>query len=349
VELFGLQLIHRLQKTGVEVEVVCDHGASSLPAFMEHEGIRIHRFPMRAALAGKDLGRLRDLVEAIRAVFRQFSPDLVHLNTLQLGAFLFSRITERRQCPMLLTVHDSPSESYNQGTLARELAHQASAVAAVSSAMLYDFQKAYPGCSARLELIHNGLEPFMDPPQPPPPEPLRLFSAGRLVRDKGFDLVLEALSLLKDPPITWTLAGAGAEEASLRAQCTRLNLERQVVFTGHLPWEDIYHQMDASHLVLMPSRWQEPFGLVALQAAQRARPVIAARVGGLPEVVAEGKTGWLFTPDNAHELAEQIRAASASPALRMHYGNAAQKRAETLFSMETMATRYLELYRELCT
>jgi len=347
VELFGLQLIHRLQGAGVDVEVVCDHGMEPLPPVMEHEGIRVSRFPMRAALMSRDFRRIRVLVEGLQDLFRRFQPDLVHVNTLQLGAFLYLRVPERRNCKLLLTLHDPPGEPLNQGALPQALAREADTVVAITAAVQRDFQKAFPQNRSRQRLILNGLEPLEDCPHPLPPGPLRLFSAGRLVRDKGFDLVPQALALLKDTSLHWTLAGDGAEEIALRLQCQQLGLGHQVDFPGRIPWRDVYREMDKAHLVIMPSRWKEPFGLVALQAAQRGRPVIASRIGGLPEVIADGESGLLFEAENVGELVALINQVSRDRETLGNLGRAACERASTFFSMETSANHYHSLYMEM--
>jgi glycosyltransferase involved in cell wall biosynthesis len=104
--------------------------------------------------------------------------------------------------------------------------------------------------------------------------------------------------------------------------------------------------LDAASLVLMPSR-REGLPLVAIQAAQLARPVIAARVGGLPEVVEHGQTGLLVPVDDAGALAEAVAALLEDPSAAARLGAVARQRAAERFGWR----RYLDasdgLYRRL--
>ncbi len=96
----------------------------------------------------------------------------------------------------------------------------------------------------------------------------------------------------------------------------------------------------------MPSRF-EPFGLVALQAAQMGRPVIASRVGGLPEVVVDGETGLLVDPENVPLLAQAIESLLAQPDRSVEMGAQARAHAERNFSWDRFVGHYEMLYKRL--
>jgi glycosyltransferase involved in cell wall biosynthesis len=96
----------------------------------------------------------------------------------------------------------------------------------------------------------------------------------------------------------------------------------------------------------MPSR-QESLPLVALEAALMVRPVVAARVGGLPEVVAHGETGLLVNPEDAQSLADAVAFLLGFPERAVHMGQNARSRAERLFSWKTHVDGYDRLYRKL--
>jgi glycogen(starch) synthase len=95
----------------------------------------------------------------------------------------------------------------------------------------------------------------------------------------------------------------------------------------------------------MPSRWEEPFGLVALQGAQRGRTVLASRIGGLPEIIEDGRSGLLFEPDNVSDLARVFLRCLKNRDEIKTMGLHAKERAETIFSFEAMANRYEEIFR----
>ncbi len=98
------------------------------------------------------------------------------------------------------------------------------------------------------------------------------------------------------------VAGDGPQRGNLSAQADRLGLADRIEFLGWVAPEAVYGVINRATAVLMPSR-TEAFGNVAVQAMLMARPVVASRVGGLPEVVLDGQTGRLFSLDDADALA----------------------------------------------
>ncbi len=94
----------------------------------------------------------------------------------------------------------------------------------------------------------------------------------------------------------------------------------------------------------MPSRWVEPFGLVALQAAQRGRPICASRTGGLPEIVVEGATGWLFESENAEDLARALRDLLGNTARSESMGHHAYEHALRHFDFSVFLDHYEKLF-----
>jgi len=345
VELFGLQLIRQLQRQGFQIEVVCDYDHLPLPPVMLYEGIVVRRFPFRATLASKSASRIITLLKKIRATFTDLQPDIVHMNSLQLGAFLYLKIPERRNCRMVLTLHDSLCEKVNRSSFQQQLAAEARSIIAVSHAVRRSFCEYFPDQNGKLSVVWNGLERPSEPDGPLPDGPLRLFSAGRVVRDKGFDMIPDALAMIKDDSIRWTLAGDGNEIAAIQDQCLRLKQLDRVTFLGRVPLSQVYSAIDRCHIVVIPSRWEEPFGLVALQGAQRARPVLASRIGGLPEIIEDGHSGLLFEPENISDLARLFSQCLSNRKKIRTMGLHAKDRVETIFSFETMASRYEQIFR----
>jgi glycogen(starch) synthase len=345
VELFGLQLIRQLQCKGFQIEVICDYDQLPLPPVMLHEGIVVRRFPIRATLASKNAASIVILLRQMRAAFIDIQPDIVHMNSLQLAAFLYLKIPERHNSRMVLTLHDSPAERVNQSAFQQQLAVEAKSIIAVSDAVRRRFCDFFPGTFDKLSVVWNGLQRPPEPDIPMPDGPLRLFSAGRVVRDKGFDMIPDALAMIEDDSIRWALAGDGKETIAIQDQCSRLKLLDRVSFLGRIPLSQVYSAIDQSHLVVMPSRWEEPFGLVALQGAQRARPVLASRIGGLPEIILEGRSGLMFEPDNVSDLARVLSQCLKKRNEIKTMGIVAKERAQTLFSFETMACRYEKIFR----
>jgi glycosyltransferase involved in cell wall biosynthesis len=138
--------------------------------------------------------------------------------------------------------------------------------------------------------------------------------AGAFTHEKGQDIALEAALILAPrlPQLRLLLAGDGPERSVLAARASDI-----ATLPGFL--EDLTDFYAALDLFIMPSR-SEAWGLAALQAMAHGLAVIASDVGGLPELVIAGKTGWLVPPDSPQALAEAIQFAAANPDTRRDYG-----------------------------
>lgn len=172
---------------------------------------------------------------------------------------------------------------------------------------------------------------FVDTVDPAPPEPAVILTAGRLVREKGFDLFLDALGTLTRP---WRaiIAGDGMERAALERHARQRGLADAVTFAG---WQD-EAGMDAwyrrASIVVMPSRWPEPSGILGLEAMAHARPVVAFAVGGIPEWLEDGVTGRLVPPLDAPALGRALDDLLADPARAARMGEAGRTRAGARFA-----------------
>jgi len=134
-----------------------------------------------------------------------------------------------------------------------------------------------------------------------------VFCVGRLERFKGHDVLLDAWQgfSAKYPDARLCIAGSGSLLADLQQQVGRLGMESSVQFAGHLSESMIHQWMEAADLFVLPSR-SEPFGIVLLEAMAHGLPVIASRVGGIPEVVPEQGDVQLLPPDDAAGLAQAM-------------------------------------------
>jgi glycosyltransferase involved in cell wall biosynthesis len=169
--------------------------------------------------------------------------------------------------------------------------------------------------------------------------------AGAFTREKGQDVALEALLLLAPrlPRARMLLAGEGPERENPRMKELINQTTGIAVLPGFL--DDLSEFYAALDLFIMPSR-SEGWGLTALQAMANGLAVIASDVGGLPEVVEHGKTGWLVSPDSPPGLADAIEAAASDPARRCAYGRSARERAEQ-FSIQRTVELTEQFYARL--
>ncbi len=155
-------------------------------------------------------------------------------------------------------------------------------------------------------------------PAPPPSEdlrdvPLRLLFAGKLIERKGAGYLIEALKLIKDRGIKagLSIVGEGYLRPEIERQVKALDLEAQVTFKGFLDKKDLIKEFEACHILVFPSIVDsrgdtEGLGLAPLDAILSGRPAVASAVGGVPDVVINGKTGYLVPEKDPSALAEKI-------------------------------------------
>ena len=148
------------------------------------------------------------------------------------------------------------------------------------------------------------------------PFPHFVLAMGRVVDNKGFDLLLRAWALLGDelPDVGLVIGGDGPALPALRRLAEELGLTDRVVFPGRLSRSEVGWAMAAAEVFVMPSR-VEPFGIVALEAWRAGTPVIVSCLGGAPEFVTDGVTGLVVDPFDGKALAASLRRLLHDPAL----------------------------------
>lgn len=175
-----------------------------------------------------------------------------------------------------------------------------------------------------------------------------LGTAGRLVPLKGIVYLIRALAVLhRDiPGVRLEIAGSGPERPALEHEVQSHGLGDRVRFLG---WRtDLGPLMETWDVYVQPSLG-EPFGIAALEAMAVGLPVVATAAGGLPELVEDGRTGWLVPPRDSGALAERLRALLLNPDQRHIMGSAGRARAKQTFSLDRMVREFSRIYDEVLT
>lgn len=199
------------------------------------------------------------------------------------------------------------------------------------------------GFGGEIEHIPYGIDLERFPVLPPPAGRSVLFY-GRLVEGKGVDVVLKAAAQLAD--VQFRVVGTGPSEHSLRELSRRLRLDN-VTFVGFRDGHALKQELERAALVVVPSVWHEVFGLTAAESLVSGRPVIATAMGGLPEVVRDGKDGLVIPPEDATVLAESIRELLSSPPVLRSMARQAHQRARMKFAMDRHVSRLDEIYTSI--
>jgi glycogen synthase len=310
--------------------------------------------------------------------------DVVHCHTWYslLGGLWIKVLYD---IPLVITTHSlEPLRPWKKEQLGRgyqlscwieqTAIHAADAVVAVSAETRAELLHNYEVDPARIHVIHNGVDVDVFRSQDPTPvldkygistkKPYVLF-VGRITRQKGVIHLVRALDEVRQDVQVVLCAGApdtqeiGQEmEAAVRA----LQQRRADVhwIREMLPVPELVRFYSGASLFVCPSIY-EPFGIINLEAMATGCPVVAARVGGIPEAVADGETGILvsfesrgapdFEPKNpaqfSSDLANAINTLLASESRRQQMGRAGRHRVEKYFSWQVIARKTLDLYKKL--
>jgi glycosyltransferase involved in cell wall biosynthesis len=180
----------------------------------------------------------------------------------------------------------------------------------------------------------------------PPQHADRVLFCGRLAPEKGLDLLLRAAARL-GRSVRLIVAGDGMERRSSERLARRLGIAANVTFLGWTDRDALAALYDEATAVVVPSRWPEPFGIVGIEAMMHARPVVAFDVGGIPEWLDDGVTGFLVPPYDVDALADRLRACLESPELARALGARGRARVEAEFTAARHVERLMTVYRDV--
>jgi glycosyltransferase involved in cell wall biosynthesis len=225
---------------------------------------------------------------------------------------------------------------------------QVSTVVGVSNYMLEKLQKHGYFTGARGYVVHNA-SPYAAMPTPSAPRPiseiwkkapLRFGYMGTLSEQKGLRWLIEQFQRL---PFNATLQIAGRGQLSDEAQLKALATSPKISFVGYQKPEEFYRQIDVA---VVPSIWNEPFGLVAVEACAHSVPVIASRMGGLPEIIQDPLNGLLCSPDDPDSLGHAMLRLHQQPELLERLSKQARVSVASLLNLDLMLDSYQSIFAQ---
>ncbi len=212
-------------------------------------------------------------------------------------------------------------------------------------------QSGYP--PDRTIVHYNGVDLTAFAPAAHDSEDLTILSVGRLVEKKGIEYLLEAFALVaaKLPEVRLEIAGDGPLRPSLERSTSEAGLSARVTFHGSLPHGEVASLMQNASIICQPSVTasdgdSEGLPTVVLEAAATAKPLVGTRHSGIPEIIADGKTGFLVAERDAGALADRLLSLLGNAELRRKMGEAGRKRIEEKFDLRKQAKRLEEIYGE---
>lgn len=227
--------------------------------------------------------------------------------------------------------------------------------------LLKDFLTKHPDFPQdKCFLLYNGVDTNrFAPDHKCEKEKLRVLYAGSWSRPKGVFVFLEAARLLEGWRHDFEVVIAGSPylyntgcslewqvdaERRVKESVGKLKCARII---GSIEFERMPQLYQSSDIFVFPSVWEEPFGLCTIEAMSSAKPVIASHVGGIPEVVKDGKTGLLVKHGDPKELANAIEYLLDNEEQRRNFGAEGRKRVQKLFSLETHIRKLIGIYEKM--
>ena len=198
-----------------------------------------------------------------------------------------------------------------------------------------------------VEVVANGVS--SRPPRPAISGRPTVVFAGRLVREKGVDVLLRAFArvLPQIPDARLVICGRGPEHLNLERLTAELGLANSVSLVGFRTNEEVEKIFGDAWVVAIPSVWEEPFGQVAVEAMINSVAVVATNSGGLGRIVRDGETGFLVSRGDEAELAAALLKLLSDRALAERQGRAGWELAMTEFSETRMVDRFVQMYRSI--
>jgi glycosyltransferase involved in cell wall biosynthesis len=186
-------------------------------------------------------------------------------------------------------------------------------------------------------------------PRPPLSGPPIVAFAARLSPEKGADVLLRALPavLARVPDARLIVAGNGPELGRLRKLAADLGIAPRTRFLGHIPHAELDDALASAWVQVIPSLWNEPFGLVAPEAMMRGTAVVASRAGGPAESVVHGETGLLVPSGDPEAMAGALARILSSRETAEAMGAAGRRRALRDYPVSACVDAFLRIYEEL--
>lgn len=341
-----LDLVRGVQEAGHEVYIlVGGHGVFQARAKANHLSCISLRHMVRQISPANDWRGYFELKEIVSKI----KPDILHLHSSKAG-ILGRLVAKRLNIPVVFTVH---GWSFTEGVsnkrrlvyklIERFMANFADKIITVSN---YDRKLALDlgvGNEKLLTTIHNGIpdshrkikrDRSFD-------HVIKLIMVARFEAPKNHDALLTALARLKHLPWIIEFVGDGPTMRNMTDLARDYGLAERVKFLGAR--NDVDTLLEKADIFCLISNW-EGLPLTILEAMRAGLPVIASRVGGVPEAVQDGKTGILVDRDDEDALAQAITSLVESESLRIQMGQNGRQRFEKEFTFQTMLQKTMQIY-----
>jgi glycosyltransferase involved in cell wall biosynthesis len=339
--------IHIFGLSTCDPEIYADYPSITV----ETMGYTVQVFRSGEGVASK-LGYFK-AIPRVRALVKSLQPDIVHAHFATSYGLLGALSSFH---PFILSlwgadIFDFPLKSVLHRGLIKYNLSQADRVLSTSHVMAEETRKY---TAKPIEVTPFGIDTDLFKPQPVK----SLFEAKDIVigtvktleRKYGIDYLIRAFKLLKQKhpglPLKLLIVGGGSQEKYLKSLTDELELSQDTVFTGRVSYDEVpsYHNMLTIFVALST---QESFGVAVIEASACEKPVVVANVGGLPEVVEDGVTGFVVPPRSPEQAAAAIEKLICDEALRQKMGKQGRERVKRLYNWPDNVAQMIDIYRRV--
>lgn len=350
IETMITELSRFYRSQGIDSVVLTKKWPTTLPSHSQYDGIEIYR-----VISARKKEEFFELINWLKRNNLKIKADIVHIigirRPLPLAGLMLGRLWN---VPVISTVaggeipdkyDPQPGIVWEEGReLIPNVLRQSDNVNCVSKYLSRDLKEIMPDIKKN-STLYAGIDfSIINKTKPKKIKEQYILSLRRLDPSKGIDILIKAYNLIKNkfPDLYLVILGEGPEEQRLKKIVARYHLSKRVIFTGTIKFKRSISFLKGAILTVVPSL-SEGGGLVNIEAQAAGCPVIASRVGGIPEYVKDGKSGILFKSGDYRELAEKISQLINDTKLRKKIINGGYKHAKS-FDWNALAPQYISLY-----
>lgn len=360
VEELVRQLAHQLRATAHGPAIFTNRWPKDLPAAEEFEGLPVRRWTFR--VPERTFRQLTtsfifgaSTLRSVLGELRAMRSEVLHIQCVSSNTHYALAARRALGLPLVVTLQGEltmdagglfQKSKFAQSLLRRALT-EAELITACSGKTLSDAEEFYgQSFGDRGRVIFNGasLTDFATATPYVHPRPY-IFAIGRLVPQKGFDVLLRAFADSGIASHDVLIAGDGPDRAELEQLARSLDLSGRVHFLGRCDRSKVPSLFRGASFFVLPSRTDEGLPVVCAEAMAAGKAIVATRSGGTPEAVLDQRTGFIVPREDAPALTTALKRLADDAALRESFEEAGRARA-TLFSWPVIAAQYAEAYRE---
>jgi 1,4-alpha-glucan branching enzyme len=347
-------LSRAMVRAGHEVHVVTSH-VDGYPDYEVNQGVHVHRINGLQPQSDNFFDWVASLnlamVQYINKFARKQDFDIIHAHDWLVGVAA-SALKRSLQIPLLATIH-ATEHGRNNGIHSElqyeinqkewELTYEADHVIVCSEYMQNELESIFSIPSEKLSIIANGVDFELIKPKSSsnsiqPNDAFTIFSVGRMVREKGYQTVINAAAMLKERNVNirFVIAGKGPMLETYRNQVRERQLESHVWFLGFISDEERNDWFARCDATIFPSLY-EPFGIVALEGLAAGKATIVSDTGGLSGIIRHEENGVKFYPGNEESLVTQVLYLYNHPIVREALATQGLRDVKTRFDWGTIA------------